>query len=984
MPTLFARPLGLTLFALLLTASASAASPGALTGTVSNAATRNLLEGARVEVPALGVAVVTDATGRYTLEGLPAGSHEVAVSYLGLDPQRALIAVPAGGRLTRDFELTTAIYRLAEFRVVGEREGDAAAITAQRQAANLRQIAATDSFGNVSNQNAGEVASRLPGISPSLGAGGEIGGFTIRGMGPGLNVITMDGAMITSQGAMGRGTNINNLTSTMYDQIEVIKGHTPDKGADSLGGTINLRSRSPLAMRERRRLAYSFIARTAPPFTEQIPLRAAHRTHALGNLQYQEVFDVAGGARNLGVAVNLFSSEIALGWFTTTRDYQNTTAQPAYVWDYRTMDTYNHRRQKSVNARADFQLTPATRLSLLALYVDHSEVFRRQYETRAYTGSQTQNTVPSATTSIVPGFTNRITTVRPVPTSTIDVTMTGPNNFFNRLRRADLGLEHTRGPFFVEAAARHTRTRINIGNGEGAVLVNRLTGTGWILDRTRSDLYPAFLPNGGADFTNPANYRPAANGLSNQNDQQLHDVTDARIDARYTLPFAAPITAKAGLHWREQHVGVRSASRRWNYAGTGPLPHDPGLLMFDQVRTGRSIPQWEPSWFMRSREVANPALWREDLYFRETTRFTAYRDVTETVTAPYAMAQGRLGRDGWTGRTGFLGGVRWERTDNEADGWVRARVLSTAAQQAADPAGSAQRDYAANRRRIDGGYTKAFPSVHAWHDWTANLKTRLAWSTSFGRPPFGNLAPAETPNENERTLTLSNPALLPQVARNWDATLEYAFEPVGLFSVGWFHKRIRDYIVGGIVGGTVGTGTDNGFNGEYAGFTVLRSANAGTATVQGWEFSYQQQFTFLPGWLRGLSGMANYSVLTTTGDFGRGAGLSTRQVAGFIPRMGNASLSWRRGGFSTRVLFTYTGDYITSYSATAVGRNIYRRERRLLNWGFAYQFRPSFGVTLDIDNVTNAPQSLYRGIPDQIQLHSLHGTTVSAGINGRF
>jgi hypothetical protein len=154
--------------------------------------------------------------------------------------------------------------------------------------------------------------------------------------------------------------------------------------------------------------------------------------------------------------------------------------------------------------------------------------------------------------------------------------------------------------------------------------------------------------------------------------------------------------------------------------------------------------------------------------------------------------------------------------------------------------------------------------------------------------------------------------------------------------------------------------------------------------VQGWEFSYQQQFTFLPGWLRGLSGMANYSVLTTTGDFGGGAGLSTRQVAGFIPRMGNASLSWRRGGFSTRVLFTYTGDYITSYSATAVGRNIYRRERRLLNWGFAYQFRPSFGVTLDIDNLTNAPQSLYRGIPDQIQLHSLHGTTVSAGINGRF
>ena len=43
--------------------------------------------------------------------------------------------------------------------------------------------------------------------------------------------------------------------------------------------------------------------------------------------------------------------------------------------------------------------------------------------------------------TIVPGFTDRVTTVRPVPTSTIDVIMTGPNNFFNRLRRVDLGAE---------------------------------------------------------------------------------------------------------------------------------------------------------------------------------------------------------------------------------------------------------------------------------------------------------------------------------------------------------------------------------------------------------------------------------------------------------------------------------------------------------------------------------------------------------------
>jgi iron complex outermembrane receptor protein len=981
--------LGLTLIFPLLASDRAGPNPegaaGIISGVVSNAATANLLEGARVELPQLGLATYTDNTGRYTLPPVPPGPQVIVVTYIGLDPLRRTITLTPGQRTNVDFDLTTAIYQLDEFKVVGEREGDAAAITAQRNAENLKDVAATDSYGNLSNMNAGEVAIRLSGISPNLGAGGEIGGFIIRGMGPGLNVVTMDGAMLTSQGAMNRGTNINNLSSSMYEQVELIKGHTPDKGADSLGGTLNLKSRSPLSMREKRRVTYNFLARIAPSFTQQIPLREQRRTHGLGNVQYQEVFDVFGGSRNLGVAVNLFSSETALGWFATTRDYQNTTSQPAFLWDYRTTDTYNHRRQKSINLKADTRLSAATKLTFLAMYVDHSEIYRRQYETRAYTGSQNQNTVPNATTtSIVPGFTNRLTQVRPVATSTIDLTMTGPNNFFNRLRRADVGAEHEWGPWRIDYEGRYTQTHINIGNGEGGVLINRLTGVGWILDRTQSDLYPQFIQTGGPDMTNPANYRPPANGLTNGNNDNDHEVIELRGNVRYALPLGLPVFFKAGVHWREQVVAEVGHSRRWSYTGTTALPAEPSLLMWDQVKTGRRIPQWEASHFIRAREVIDPTLWREDLYYREQVKFTGTRDVMETVSAGYVMAQGRLGSEGWRGRTGFLAGVRRERTETESQGWVRARRVSTTAEQTANPVGSAQRDYAGNRREISGDYTKSFPSVHLNHDVTSNLKARLSWSTSFGRPGFNNALPNETPNEANQTLTINNPALLPQTAQNWDATLEYYFEPVGALSVGWFHKTIKDYIAGDINAGTVATGADNGYNGEYAGFTLLQATNAGTAYVQGWEFSYRQQFTFLPGWLKGLSGLANFTLLDTHGNFGGAVNLQTGQVAGFIPRTGNASLSWRHRGFSTRLLFNYAGEYVTSYSAASVGRNIYRRERKVLNLGLAYQVRPWFSLTLDLDNITNAPQSLYRGIPDQIQLLSYHGTTISVGVNGRF
>ena len=151
------------------------------------------------------------------------------------------------------------------------------------------------------------------------------------------------------------------------------------------------------------------------------------------------------------------------------------------------------------------------------------------------------------------------------------------------------------------------------------------------------------------------------------------------------------------------------------------------------------------------------------------------------------MAEGKVGS------TGFLSGVRFEKTDTESRGWVRARTVSTAAQQVADPVGSAQRDYASTRRELEGSYTKSFPSVHLNHDFTRNLKARLSWSTSFGRPSLANLLPNETVNENAQTLTINNPSLLPQTATNWDASLQYYFEPAGTTGMVFFQFMDDDF-----------------------------------------------------------------------------------------------------------------------------------------------------------------------------------------------
>ena len=507
----------------------------------------------------------------------------------------------------------------------------------------------------------------------------------------------------------------------------------------------------------------------------------------------------------------------------------------------------------------------------------------------------------------------------------------------------------------------------------------KLAVVGWKLDRTNSDTYPTFAQTEGPDYRNIANYRPSTQ-LNARNSTRTSEVTGYRGNLRYDLPFVQRTSVKVGFDRRQQVSGTTNKDPRWNYVGPTPSPFktDPSIVTQMSQKTGFTPPMFETAAIIQSYKPADPALWSEDQYFKLSQPLSQFRDLTETATAGYAMLQGKLGR------FGFLGGVRKERTDVDAFAYVRARVLSTPAQQTADPAGSAQRDYGNNRTAIHGRYDNTSPSAHLSYDLTENLKARTSWSTSFARAPFSNLFPSVTPDDANRRLTINNPALKPQFNKEWDLTLEYYFEPVGQLSVGWFRKDIRDQIVTGVDGGLVPTGPNNGYNGDYADYQILTSGNEGNVTVNGWEFSYQQQFTFLPGVLRTLSFSANYTYLMTH-SVSRGVYRNTDQTAGFIPETGNLNLSWRYKAVGARVRTNYHGKYLTSFGGdTAPQRSIFRFARTVTDLGFSYRLRPNTDLTCDITNVTNEPQKFYRGYSSRLQSLSLHGVGVTIGVSGRF
>jgi hypothetical protein len=92
------------------------------------------------------------------------------------------------------------------------------------------------------------------------------------------------------------------------------------------------------------------------------------------------------------------------------------------------------------------------------------------------------------------------------------------------------------------------------------------------------------------------------------------------------------------------------------------------------VRTGRAIPIWQAEGTVTvDGRPKDPSLWTEDLYYNKSQAFIQTRGVTEWIPAAYVMAQGRLGKDGWLSRAGYLTGVRFEQVRTEAwGGCVRA------------------------------------------------------------------------------------------------------------------------------------------------------------------------------------------------------------------------------------------------------------------------------------------------------------------------
>lgn len=959
--------------------------PRTLSGRVVNAATGAYLEGARITIRNTGHAALTDAQGRFTI-GAPAGDAVLVATYSGLEP--SAVPIHAGLAALPDIALTSAIYRLQPFVVEGERESSAFAIARQRQAPNVKNVVATDAFGTMTEDNVGAFLQKIPGIVATDVSGSGVREVMVRGIDAALNTVEMDGVQLANNNSTGtnRAFDFFQSSLSLIESIEVTKAPTPDRPASSIGGAINLVTRSAFNRNAPRQIRYSFglatlLGREGGRAESRVDEPIAGLTPAL-TLAYSDVF---GRDRKLGLTLSYSRNSVFFSSTNTEHYYQSTLDRPAYI--YRTRLNLAGMAGPSVRQSTGLKLEyKLSERSTFAFNAAHNFYIERPYSLEL--NLQTANNA----SQIRPGYTERFSEILPSAASTTSMSATAWDNFTHNFRFLASGTHRfDRLTIDYTGTASLSRAFQNLSPDErqydhgvktkGRFSLSGPRNLGWTIDRSADDSFATVAQTTGADIYDLANYA----GLTLRQDNRIarSALFEGRINVRKNFKLVVPGYIKAGGQIQRQER--RKDYHYHSYRFTGP----DGLGQFrdDAAWTRRALEgQRQGAWLDIYRTARHkeehPEQWPEDLFYKYSQRLRNLHDFGETISALYAMSGLRLGA------LGVLGGLRFERTATEGNGPIGRLAPEERARRAAWTGPLTAEE--AERRAVaewgtgvhaEGNYQNTFPSLHFTYAPKSGLVARLSYSTSIGRPPITSILPNMSVDEEALVVSVANTGLRPQRSDNFDLNLEYYFEPIGLLSASVFLKEVENFIYSSNTA-IIANSPDNGFDGLYGGYRLSTSYNGGRARYRGFELSYQQQFTFLPGFWRGFGINANYTRLDTQGNYGRA--VTTNRVAGFRPMIANAALTYQKGKYRGSLQGNWVGSYLVSIAANPA-QTVHERARITLALKLTYDLSRRTSVYLNLDNLTRSPiNHRYYTYEDRVGFTRLPYRSLAIGVQGRF
>ena len=207
----------------------------------------------------------------------------------------------------------------------------------------------------------GDFLQSLPGITADYVAM-EVRTVAIRGINADLNSVTMDGERMASSasGNTGRAFEFEQASLNLVETIEVTKAPTPDMDADSVGGAVNLVTKSAFSQRGRR-LSYNSGVNYKT---------LKHKSAFFGGVQYSDLF---GAKQNVGLYLSVSYSDNPVPQDVTQLDFQGANVSPAYMYRFRLEDGLHRRNRTGLGAKLDWRVDDRTTLYAGVMYNHYTD-----------------------------------------------------------------------------------------------------------------------------------------------------------------------------------------------------------------------------------------------------------------------------------------------------------------------------------------------------------------------------------------------------------------------------------------------------------------------------------------------------------------------------------------------------------------------------------------------------------------------------------
>ena len=889
-----------------------------------------------------------------------------------------------------------AIFDLDALEVVSEADSYSNAIETMRSSVNNITVLDSGAFGDVTEGNVGEFMKYLPGVSVDYVAA-DVRAISVRGLASNFTPVTVDGNRMASAASSNalRTFELEQVSLNNVERIEVAKVPRPDMWADSLGGSVNLVSKSAFDA-DKARIDYKayFSFNTEDITFSKSPgwgSQYKHKIYPGVDFSYYNVIaDGKVGIRFSYLNSNQFNPQHRSRFRWEFDEINKNVADPIPVLQrYQMQDGPKFTHRESFSLRADFKISEKSTLTTSLQWNDYESEFRNtnvQWDTNQDERSDSRGNI------IEEGYVESR-----VGGGDIDYDGSWRNKFGDTWH-GDITFKHFGddslfdiGVFYsiatnhyddVSAGYMNTVTLdydwpgtiilSDFGDARGNFPVDRPTIT--LLDK-----------NGVADPGLGVSDLSIFDWLEVDIDEadSEDEFRGAKVNYLKTLDLGETrLDLKVGAAIQNQNREAASPRIRLLYTGSDDVVGDLLNEAYSYTDPGWGLPPLAWPDYVKGYEyfIANRDEFVEGS--RAAANFSSLVNevfaLEEDISAAYAMFQWHL----MDNRLSILGGLRWEETTVKGigntvfDGEVSPYVDTSS-------------------------YDDIYPSLHFKYDITDHIVARLAYAKTIGRPNFSSILPmldidsptiteeGEEPDPEDGRVDVNNTGLLPQEADNFDLSLEYYNSVGGVFSVGLFRKDFTNYIIGESDFVTQAVIDEFSLPAETLGYRFTTDSNGGDAKIEGIEFNVIQSLRKMervPEWTRPFTVFLNGTFMSTEGDFG-GSTIET-DLEEMTKNSWNLGLTYEVTRLKIQVKFNDQGAKLLDRLSWNEDAKLIWAARETVDVNLEYRFSKRAKVFVNARNIFDAAQDqLYRS--DEFGILALDrretfGTQVVVGVKGTY